>query len=112
MNAFAASAVPPRPNYAGRAIEIGFHLLGWGAVTLLAAGGMLVLVFAAFGNFTLDGFFLQVANLADRYGTADLARRSSFHGDLAAIAAAVIVGTAFFRRASLRHALAASKAAA
>ena len=87
----------------GRAVEIGFRLAGWGAGTLLATGGLFVLVFVALGNFTLEGFFLQLANLADRYGTADAARRAAFAGDLL-LAGCIALGlAAVFRRGSLRQ---------
>ena len=97
------TAVPARLDW-GRAIEVGFRLAGWAAVTLLAAAGLFVLVFAAFGNFTLSGFFLQVANLADRFGAADEARRTAFQADLNVIVAVAVAGTMFFRRGSLKRA--------
>jgi hypothetical protein len=101
MIALSALRLPSAKPDLGRIIEVGFRLLGWSAVTLLAAGGLFVFVFAAFGNFTLEGFFLQVANLVQRYGTADAARRSAFQADLIIVAGIAIAGTMFFRRGSL-----------
>ncbi|MBA3895671.1 MAG: hypothetical protein H0X36_00715 [Sphingomonadaceae bacterium] len=101
------SALPqPKANPAakldvGRAIEVGFRLLGWSAVTLLATAGLFVLVFFALGNFTLEGFFLQVANLADRYGVADPTRRVAFQDDLRLVSGIALSATMFLRRASL-----------
>jgi hypothetical protein len=103
----ALSALPqPKANPAakpdlGRAIEVGFRLLGWSAVTLLATAGLFFVVFAAFGNFTLEGFFLQVANLADRYGAADVTRRAAFGEDLRLVSGIALSVTMFFRRGSL-----------
>ena len=85
----------------GIAVEIGFRLLGWTAVTVLVVGGLFVAAFAMLGNFTPDGFFLQLANLADRYTAADAARRSAFHGDLRLVAAVALSATTLFRRGSL-----------
>ena len=85
----------------GRAVEAGFRLAGWTAVTMLAVAGLLVVAFAMLGNFTFEGFFLQLGNLADRYAAADLARRSSFLAELRWASLVLLVGTAFFRRGSL-----------
>ena len=85
----------------GRAVEAGFRLAGWTAVTALAVAGLFVLGFAMLGNFTFEGFFLQLANLADRYAAADLARRSSFLAELRWVGLVLLVGTAFLRRGSL-----------
>ena len=101
MSALARPAVPERSSYFGRAVEIGFRLLGWTAVTLLVVGGLFVVAFAMLGHFTADGFFLQLANLADRYGTADAARRAAFHDDLRLVAAIALSATMVFRRGSL-----------
>ena len=101
MSALARPAVPERPSYFGQAVVIGFRLLGWTAVTLLVVGGIFVVAFAMLGNFTADGFFLQLANLADRYGTADAVRRTAFHDDLRVVAAIALSATMFFRRGSL-----------
>lgn len=92
-----------RPDL-GRAIEVGFRLLGWSAVTLLAAAGVFVVAFAMLGNFSVEGFFLQLANLADRYGAADTPRRLAFQGELRFVAAILLLTITFFRRASLRAA--------
>ena len=85
----------------GRSVEAGFRLAGWTAITMLAVAGLFVLGFAMLGNFTFEGFFLQLANLADRYAAADLARRSSFLAELRWVGLFLLVGTAFFRRGSL-----------
>ncbi len=86
---------------AGKLIEVSFRLLGWLAVSLLAAAGLFVAVFAAFGNFTLDGFFLHLANIANRYGSADAARRAAFGETLLLVGGAVLGAAMFLRRASL-----------
>jgi hypothetical protein len=91
----------------GRVIELGFRLLGWSAVSLLAAGGLFVFLFAAFGSFTLEGFFLHIGNLAAHYATADVARRSAFQTDLIVVVAIATAGTMFFRRGSLARVFAA-----
>ena len=101
MSALARPAVPERPSYFGQAVVIGFRLLGWTAVTVLVVGGIFVVGFAMLGNFTADGFFLQLANLADRYAMADAARRAAFHGDLSLVAGFALSATMFFRRGSL-----------
>jgi hypothetical protein len=97
MSALAGPAASDRPSYFGQAVLIGFRLLGWTAVTLLVVGG----IFAVLGKFTLQGFFLQLANLADRYGTADAVRRAAFHDDLRLVAAVALSATMVFRRGSL-----------
>ena len=84
-----------------RAVEAGFRFAGWAAVTALTVAGLFVVGFAMLGNFTFEGFFLQLANLADRYAAADLARRSSFLAELRWAGLVLLVGTAFFRRRSL-----------
>jgi hypothetical protein len=101
MSALAGPAASDRPSYFGQAVLIGFRLLGWTAVTLLVVGGIFVVAFAVLGNFTLQGFFLQLANLADRYGTADAVRRAAFHDDLRLVAAVALSATMVFRRGSL-----------
>ena len=85
----------------GRVIEVGFRLLGWSAVSLLAAAGLFVVVFAAFGNFALEGFFQQLANLANRFGSADPQRRAAFGDDLLLVGAIALGATMLLRRASL-----------
>lgn len=85
----------------GRVVETGFRLAGWAAVTTLTVAGLFVVAFAMLGNLTFEGFFLQLANLADRYGSAEAARRASFLAELRWIGLALLVGTAFFRRGSL-----------
>lgn len=85
----------------GLGIEIGFRLMGWAAVTALVVAGLFVAAFAMLGNFSLEGFFMQVANLADRYGAADGARRAAFHKQLWSIALILFVMVMFFRRGSL-----------
>lgn len=85
----------------GRAIEVGFRLLGWSSVTLLAAAGVFVVAFAMLGNFSAEGFFLQLGNLADRYSAADTPRRLAFQSELRFVAAILLLAITFFRRASL-----------
>lgn len=99
-------AAHPRAANMGRAIEIGFHVLGWSAVTLLASAGLFMAGFAALGNFTLDGFFFQLANLADRYAAADAGRRAGFGVDFVIAMAIALSATMFLRRGSLVRAIA------
>jgi hypothetical protein len=54
------------------------RLAGWGAVTLLAAAGCLVLAFLMLGGFTAEGFFANLDNLASRFAAADAGRRERF----------------------------------
>lgn len=85
----------------GRLAELSLRVVGWSAVTLLSALGLIVVLFALFGGLTLDGFFAQIANIGARYASADADRRHGFYaviGD-ACLVAAILVG--FFRRASL-----------
>lgn len=95
-----------RPD-TGRVIEVGFRLAGWTAVSLLAATGLFVVVFAALGNFTLEGFFLQLANLSNRYGSADAGRRAAFGDDLLLVGAIAFAATMVCRRASFSQVFAA-----
>ena len=75
------------------------RLSGWLAVTLLATGGLYVLFFMALGNMTADGFFAQLANLANRFGAAEPARQSLFVGQLGIVTFVLfaIVAAARFR---------------
>ena len=100
MSALRLAVARPEP---GRVIEIGFRLLGWCAVTLLATAGLSVVVFAALGNFTLEGFFLALANLADRYTAANADRRGSFNDDILLVGTIALGATMALRRGSLRH---------
>jgi hypothetical protein len=95
-----------RPD-TGRVIEVGFRLLGWFAVSLLAAAGLFVVVFVAFGNFTLEGFFLQLANLSNRYGSANAGRRVAFGNELQLVGAIALAATMICRRASFSQVFAA-----
>ena len=101
MTALSPTTAPARRIDPGRAIEVGFRLLGWTAVTLLVVGGFFVLAFAAFGNFTLEGFFLHVANLSTRYNSADAVRRASFQHTLLIVTLIALSATTVFRRGSL-----------
>ncbi len=56
------------------------RLSGWSAVTLLATAGCAVLLFAALGGFTVEGFFAHLDNLASRFVAAGPERRESFVG--------------------------------
>ena len=85
----------------GTAIAVGFRLLGWTAVTGLATAGLFVVAFAMLGNFTLEGFFAQIGNIADRYARADAARRLSFEQVLGTASPLLMSGVALLRRASL-----------
>ena len=101
MNAFTAITAPARRIDVGHAIAVGFRLLGWSAVTVLVVAGLFVVALAAFGNFTLEGFFLHVANLAERYNSADAARRLSFQHTLLIVTLIALGMITLFRRASL-----------
>ena len=94
--ALSAQWVDPRWTAA-----VGLRLLGWTAVTLLVVGGVFVLAFAAFGNFSLEGFFLHVANLATRYNGADAARRTSFQHTLLIVTLIALCVVTVLRRGSL-----------
>jgi uncharacterized membrane protein YphA (DoxX/SURF4 family) len=101
MNALALITVPARRIDVGRRIAIGFRLLGWTAVTVLAVLGLFVVAFAAFGNLTMFGFFFQLANLAAHYCSADSQRQASFQQTLAIVFGLALLATTFFRRGSL-----------
>ena len=101
MSALAVVVLPDRPSHVGRAIEVGFRLAGWFAVTALAVAGLFVVAFVMLGNFTFEGFFLQLANLATRYGAADAVRRAHFQQNLVLVAAILLGATMFFRRGTL-----------
>lgn len=105
MNSLAAIMSPTRRIDPGRAIAVGFRLLGWTTVTLLVVGGLFVLAFAAFGNFTLEGFFLHVGNLATRYNGADAARRTSFQHTVLIVTLITLGATTVLRRGSLVRAV-------
>ena len=101
MNALAAITAPARRIDFGRCIAIGFRLLGWTAVSVLAVLGLFVVAFAAFGNLTTFGFFFQLANLAVHYCSADALRQASFQQTLATVFGLALLATTFFRRGSL-----------
>ena len=84
---------------------LSLRLVGWLSVTLLAAAGCLVLLFAMLGGFTAEGFFAHLDNLASRFAAADTARREQFL-DLAKLAAAgLAAGIAACRWRSLARSL-------
>lgn len=61
-----------------RGCLIALRLAGWSAVTLLTAAGSLVLLFAMLGEYTAEGFFAHLDNLASRFAAADAERRAAF----------------------------------
>ena len=85
----------------GASIAVGFRLLGWTAVTGLATAGLFVVAFAMLGNFTLEGFFAQIGNIADRYARADTARRASFADELWIGSLILLAAVMVLRRGSL-----------
>lgn len=96
----------PRSSFEWGAVAAGFlRLTGWLAVNALAATGIVALVFFALGSFSLPLTMAQLANLADRYVTADGARQGQFDHIVAYAFAAAFVAVAFFRRAGFARAL-------
>lgn len=91
--------------WAGRtgsdACLVALRLAGWSAVTLLATLGCLVLVFLMLGNFSAEGFFAQLDNLARRFLAADPGRREQFLSLAATLAGILLAAVAAFRRHSL-----------
>ena len=81
---------------------IALRLIGWSTVTLLATLGCLVLVFLLLGNFSADGFFAQLDNLARRFLAADAGRREQFLSFAATVAGVLLAAMVLSRRRSLR----------
>ena len=81
---------------------IALRLIGWSTVTLLATLGCLVLVFLMLGNFSADGFFAQLNNLARRFLAADPDRREQFLSFAATVAGVLLAAMVLSRRRSLR----------
>jgi hypothetical protein len=54
------------------------QISGWLALNALAAAGVIAMIAFAIGSFSLPLTMLQLANLADRYVAANIARRDQF----------------------------------
>ena len=80
---------------------IALRVSGWLVVSLLATLGLYVLFFMALGNMSAEGFFAQLANLGDRFGAADPARRGSFMSLLTTVSAALFILVSAARLRSL-----------
>lgn len=80
---------------------VSLRLAGWSAVTLLAALGCFVLFFIMLGDFSAEGFFAQLDNLASRFVEAQPGRRAQFL-NLAAIASGIVLAAVAISR---RHSL-------
>lgn len=81
------------------------RLAGWSAVTALATLGCFVLFFLALGDFSADGFFAQVENLARRFIAADQARRAQFLSLLTIVAGVALASVSACRWRSMAQAI-------
>lgn len=82
----------------GDLIAAVFSLLGWLALNLLSALGVVALAAFAIGDFTLAGTMLQLSNLTNRFVAADAPRQAQF-GHLAAWALLIVFsGLGLLRR--------------
>ena len=86
-------------------VVAGLRLSGWLAVNALAAAGIIAAIAFAIGSFSLRLTMAQLANLADRYVTANAARQSQFNHIIICGFAAALLAVSFFRRAGFAHAL-------
>ena len=73
----------------GDVVAAVFSLLGWLALNLLSALGVVALAGFAIGDFTLEGTMLQLGNLTNRFIAADAPRQAQF-GHLAAWALLIV----------------------
>ena len=87
--------------FAANACYLALRLTGWLAVTGLATLGLFVVFFLLLGDMGADGFFAQLANLANRYGAAEPARQASFLDLVGTVAAILFAGVAAARWRSL-----------
>ena len=76
-------------------------LTRWVSVTLLATMGLYVLFFLALGDFTPEGAFAQLDNLARRYLEASPDRQGSFLRGTAGVSTLLFLVLASFRWRSL-----------
>ena len=76
-------------------------LTRWVSVTLLATMGLYVLFFLALGDFTPEGAFAQLDNLARRYLEASPDRQASFLRGTAGVSMLLFLVLASFRWRSL-----------
>ena len=77
------------------------RLSGWLAVSTLATLGFYVMFFLLLGNLTAEGFFAQLANIANRFGAADAERRAAFIGQVSIISGLLFLFVAAARSHSL-----------
>jgi hypothetical protein len=87
------------PAWADTAV-IGLRLMGWCAVTILAAAGIVSLAAFALGSFSLPQTMLQLSNLATRYVAADGSRQDQFNSIVEWGFGMSLLMIAFFRRGS------------
>jgi hypothetical protein len=88
---------PITPPRWGGSLALALRLIGWLALNLLGASGMLAILVLAIGNFRFEGLMLQLANLATRYVAASAARQEQFN-----LVVAVAFGVAFLILCLLR----------
>ena len=85
----------------GAVTACGLRLMGWFAVNVLAAAGVMALILFAIGDFSLPITMAQLANLADRYVAANAIRRDQFDQE---VLIAILLLVAFFRRSGFARA--------
>jgi NADH:ubiquinone oxidoreductase subunit 5 (subunit L)/multisubunit Na+/H+ antiporter MnhA subunit len=88
----------------GAVTACGLHLIGWFAVNVLAAAGVMALILFAIGDFSLPITMAQLANLADRYVAANAIRRDQFDQEVIIGFFAILLLIAFFRRGGFARA--------
>lgn len=88
----------------GAVTACGLRLMGWFAVNVLAAAGVMALILFAIGDFSLPITMAQLANLADRYVAANAIRRDQFDQEVLIGFFAILLLVAFFRRSGFARA--------
>lgn len=88
----------------GAVTACGLRLMGWFAVNVLAAAGVIALILFAIGDFSLPVTMAQLANLADRYVAANAIRRDQFDSQVIIGFFAILLLVAFFRRGGFARA--------
>lgn len=88
----------------GAVTACGLRLMGWFAVNVLAAAGVMALILFAIGDFSLPVTMAQLANLADRYVAANAIRRDQFDSQVIIGFFAILLTVAFFRRGGFARA--------
>lgn len=83
------------------AMAITLQMIGFIAVNILIALGIISLLFIAIGNFTFDGTMHQLANLAEQFNAATSDRQFQFQGFFITLFAVVFTASIFFRRSNL-----------